>query len=428
MGLLIRIAWRNIWRQKRRTLITVGAMAIGLAFCMSILALTDGVYRDLFDLVVTENLGHAQVHDPDYPKKRAIWETIDDADGLVEDLEAEPTVSLVSARVFGYALLGFEDRAVGAQLIGVDPLREHGMTAIGDKVTDGRFLAQAAGREMVLGNGLADRLKLALGDEVVAVTQAADGSTGNDLYTVVGIFESGSVVKDRSGAYLHATDARELLALEGQSHEIALRAVDRDSIEPMLAACGPRVESHGSEGSEETDEALEKQESTGPTLRHWGEINPQMFQMMEMADASSVILLFVIFGVAALGILNTMLMSVFERTKELGVIRALGLRPRQMVALVMWETAALVVVALVIGVPIGLGLDAYLVFHGLDLSAVMEGTTVLGVDYDPLLMGEFQVGRVVETVVGLFVISFLAALWPAIRAARLKPVEAMRQE
>jgi len=408
--LLTRLAWRNIWRQRRRTLITAGAMAIGVAFCMAMMALIDGVYADLFDLAVGENLGHAQVHDPDYPGKRAIWESMPDAGSLLAQLDAEPTVVSVTPRVYGHGLIAFTDEAYGAQLIGVDPSREDALTRAVDKIVAGRYLAEAPANEVVLGVGLAERLEVQPGGEVVVVTQAADGSTGNDLFTVVGLLESGSVIQDRGGAWLHLADSQDLLVMPDQVHEIALQAEDRASIAPMLSALEPTTGEHGL------------------LLRSWREINPQLAQMMEMAGASSGIFLFIVFGIAALGVLNTMLMSVFERTRELGVIQALGLRPRQLVALVILETFALTAVAAAVGVPIGLGLDAWLVLYGLDLTAVLDEYSVIGVAYDPVMMGEFHADKVVQTVFGLFVISGLAAIWPAIRAARLRPVEAMRQE
>jgi putative ABC transport system permease protein len=408
--LLTRLAWRNIWRQRRRTLITAGAMAIGVAFCMAMMALVDGVYADLFDLAVGENLGHAQIHHPDYPSKRAIWETVPDAEVLLGELDGEASVVSATPRVYGHGLMAFTDEALGAQLIGVDPAREQALTRVGDRIATGRYLADQPAHEVVLGVGLAERLEVAPGGEVVVVTQAADGSMGNDLYTVVGLFESGSVMQDRAGAWLHLADAQELLVLPDQVHEVALQTEGKPEVDAMVAAVGPLTRQHGL------------------LLRSWREINPQLAQMMDMADASSGIFLFIVFGIAALGVLNTMLMSVFERTRELGVIGALGLRPRQMVALVILETFALAAVATAAGVPLGLGLDAYLVFHGLDLTAVMDSYSVIGVNYDPVMMGEFHADKVLQTVFGLFFISLLAAIWPAIRAARLKPVEAMRQE
>jgi len=416
--MLLRIAWRNIWRQKRRTLITVVAMGAGVGFSMAMIAFMDGFYVQGFDLMVSQTLGHGQIHNPDYPTQRTVFDTIDDGEALVEQLEQVPEVTAVSGRVFGYALVGTDDRpgrpqkSAGAQLLGVDPTREAPLTGIADKVLAGRYLADEPAQEAVLGAGLAESLNADIGDELVAVTQAADGSMGNEIYTIVGIFQTGSVMQDRSGVFLHVRDLQELLVLEGQLHEVALMAAEMQAIPGMIAATRAAVG---------RDDLL---------IRSWEEINPLMVQLLSLQDVANAVLLMMVFSVAALGILNTMLMSVFERTKELGVIRALGLKPTQMVSLVLLETCALVLVSGVLGAALGLGLDAYLCTHGLDFGMFMsaDSYSMGGARFPTLLVGHFRWTPVLQTLVGLALISLFAAIWPAIRAARLRPVEAMRQE
>ncbi len=410
MTLLMRLAWRNVWRQKRRTLITTVAMAAGLAFCLAMVCLVDGVYIQMFDDVVTKTIGHAQLHHPDYPKKRAVYETIPDAEALLSELEALPQVQGATARVFGHALVGTEERVLGAMLLGIDPAREATMTQLDRWVEQGRYLDPEARGELLLGYELAEKLRADPGDELMAVTQAADGSTGNELYKLVGVVNTGDVMKDRSGAWMLTEDLQDLLVLPGQVHEISLLSTGRDAVPGLLEAAAPPAESRGL------------------LLRSWGTLNPQMAQMLELADATMFIMLFIVFGVAALGILNTMLMSVFERTKELGVIKALGLRPLQLVRLVFWESAWLAAVAVFIGLPLGLAMDAWLVWVGLDLTSVMGETTMMGTRWDPVMMGAFRMEPLYISVIGLFLVSMLASVWPAIRAARLRPVEAMRQE
>jgi len=411
MKLLIRIAWRNIWRQSRRTWITIWAMALGVALSMACVAWIDGMFKDGFDMLVGETIGHVQVHHPEYPKKRALYETIDDGAATVQKLAVLPDAKAVSGRVFGFSLLAAREEAAGAQLIGIIPADEAAATSVHEKVQPGgRWLSAEAKKEIMLGSGLAETLKSKVGDEIVAVTQAADGSMGNELFTVAGIIKTGSVVRDRSGAYLHQADLQELLVLEDQLHEISLLAKEDEGIPALAASVAAALE-----GSELLS-------------RTWGEINPMMKTMISFQDMFLFIMLLLVFSVAALGILNTMLMSVFERTKELGVIRALGLKPRQMVLLVVLESTALAAVASVVGVALGLVLDAYLVFVGLDFSSMMGSFTFAGLSFNPMMYGYVRPESVVALVVGLFLITVLASLWPAIRAARLKPVDAMRQE
>lgn len=131
MLMLMRIAWRNIWRQRRRTLITAGAMAFGVAFSMSIIALAIGLFDDMFRMMVRENMGHVQIHHPDYPKQRALYDTIPGGEELLAQLDALPEVAGGTGRLFGYALLGAGDEAGGAQLIGVLPPLEEAATGVG---------------------------------------------------------------------------------------------------------------------------------------------------------------------------------------------------------------------------------------------------------------------------------------------------------
>jgi ABC-type lipoprotein release transport system permease subunit len=410
MTLLQRLAWRNIWRQKRRTLITAVAMAGGLAFCLGMVALVEGTYQQMFDQIVTRSVGHVQIHHPDYPSKRAIYETIPEAETLLGELDALPQVQQATARAFGYCLLGSERETLGAQLLGIDPAREAAVTELDRWVVEGDYLRPDQPGRLLLGFELAERLSAGVGDELVAVTQAADGSLGNELYTVAGVVNTGNTAQDRGGAFLLTADLQALLALPDQVHEIALLTTDRDAVAALVAEAGPVAEDRGL------------------LLRSWTEVNPQLSQMLEMGDASTLILLTIIYAVAALGILNTMLMSVFERTRELGVMVAVGLRPLQVVRLVLWETLWLAGVATAIGLPLGLALVAYLVFHGLDLSAVVGEMSTMGARWDPVMRGAFGLQGLLTTVLGLFFVSMLAAVWPALRAARLQPVVAMRQE
>lgn len=409
--MLLRIAWRNIWRSPRRTWITVSAMALGVALSMACVAWIDGMFMDGFDLLVRQNLGHVQVQHPDYPKHRALFDSIPDGAAVLDRLGRLPSAQAVSGRVFGYSLLAIQDQAAGAQLVGVIPAPEAATSSIHTKVEPGgRWLSDQPGKEILLGSGLAESLKAEIGDEVVVVTQAADGSMGNDLFHVVGVLKTGSVARDRAGAYVHRLDLQELLSLPDQLHEVALIARDENRI-PALAS-----------------EAKAALAGSGLLVRTWDEVNPVAKQLISFQDSFMFVMLFLVYAVAALGILNTMLMSVFERTKELGVINALGMRPVQTVLLVVLESAAMALVAAVLGLGLGLLFDGYLVRFGIDLSGLMSSFSFGGISFSPVMYGRIRVSAVVTTVVGLFGITILASLWPALRAARLRPVEAMRQE
>jgi ABC-type lipoprotein release transport system permease subunit len=407
---LARIAWRNLWRHARRSLITAAAMAVGVAFCMAMLAITDGMYAKMFEVMVEQSLGHVQVHDPAFPGKRSMYATMKGADETLARLDALPGTAAATGRLLGFGLLGGERKSTGGQLLGVIPAREAATTPVARRVVAGSWLGEAPAAEIVLGDGIANDLGLGVGDEVVVVTQASDGSLGNALYTIRGIVRTGSVAIDDGSGFVHLDDLRALLVLPDQLHEITLLARDDGAIAAYQAELKAAV----------GDAAL---------VRTWWEVSPQTQQLFGMQSISKVILLGLVFTVAGFGVVNTMLMSVFERTRELGVLKAIGMRPGRMVVLVLLESLMLAGVSVVLGLALGGFLDWWLVTRGLDFTASMkDGMSMGGVTLDPVIRGQVQPAGIAATAGSVFVVAALAALWPALRAARLQPVEAIRTE
>ncbi len=411
MSFLFTVAWRNLWRHRRRSLITATAMAVGVALCMATICFQDGMFELMFDVMVEQQLGHAQVHHPDYPGKRALQDTVPHASETLAALERVEGTEAVAGKLQGFALLGGSEKSTGALLVGLDPARERVVSKVEARVRSGRFLADAPAGEIVLGVKLAEELKLALGDEVVAVTQSADGSLGNALYTVVGTARTGNAQLDRGGAWMHLADLQSLLVLEDQVHAVTVLTTDADAIDAWVGRARAAVGS-------DTLEVLS-----------WSEAAPQSAQMIQMQDLSAVIVLTIVFGAAGFGILNTMMMSVFERTRELGVLKALGLRPARMVGLVLVESVLLASLSAVIGLALGGLLDAWLVTKGLDFSASLkDGFSMAGIVIDPVVKGSVRWQSVASIVAALYAVSLLASLWPGIRAARLEPVAALRAD
>jgi ABC-type lipoprotein release transport system permease subunit len=405
---LIRLAWRNVWRQRRRSLVTSSAMAIGIALCMSIIAFQDGFNVEMKRVMIDQRLGHIQLHHPDYPGRGAMHDALSKLEARLGALEGQPEILALTARLKGPALIGGPKKAEGGLLKGVDPTREEKVTQVNGMVVDGRYLSAQPKQEIVLGFKLARKIEVGLGDDVVILTQAADGSMGNTLLKVVGLISTGDEQTDKLGAHTHLADLQELLVMEDQAHEITLvtrRGTDLDQLAENLRS------SRGGEAA---------------LVRTWQEIDPQTFEMMKMQEEMGGVVLFIILGVAGIVILNTMMMTVFERTRELGVLKALGMRPRRVVGLITAEAAGLSTLSVIIGLTLGGLLDWVLVTHGVKF---MEGDlTFNGVRFSGRLMGVVRVEPIIQAVVMTYIISILAALWPALRAARLDPVESMRQE
>ncbi|MEN0068078.1 MAG: FtsX-like permease family protein [Myxococcota bacterium] len=409
MMLLISVAWRNLWRHTRRSLITAGAMAVGVALCMAMVAFQDGTFENLFEVMVEQQLGHVQIHHPEYPAGRVLHDTVPDAAALVEQLDGLESTAAVSGRLNGFALVGGEDKSAGAMLVGVVPERLLQTFPLDERTKAGRFIEGPG--EIALGEKLAEELDVGLGDGVVVVTQAADGSLGNAVLNVVGTYRSGNTQMDRNGAYLTLGDLQELLVLHDQIHQITALTKDAEAIEPYVTGI----------------EAIVDREDV--EIQPWWIASPQTAQLMGSRDVAVFIILGIVFGAAAFGVLNTMMMSVFERTRELGVLRALGIRAGRLVALIVIESLFLAVVASAMGLGLGAVLDYYVVTVGFDMSAAAEdGFSFSGVTIDPVIKGVVKVESIVQILVAVLLVSVLASLYPAIRAANLKPVEAIRSE
>ncbi len=409
MRFLFNVAWRNLWRHRRRSLLTASAMGVGVAMCMAMLALTDGMYLKMFDVMVTDAIGHIQVHNADYPRSQQLHDTIEGGEALLtETLDGNPALHASTGRLFAFGLLGSDNTSAGTRFMGVDPVREAAVSGIPRHIKAGRWLEGTTPGEVVIGTGLADTLEAKVGDELVLITQAADGSLGNELLTVVGLARTGNTAMDRGGAWMPLTELQSVLALEGQLHEVVTIVKDPDEI--AVVADGLRAST-----------------PDGLLVRPWFEANPQAAEMLGSQDVGKGIMLFIVFTVASLGVLNTMLMSVFERTRELGVLRALGLARSRLMGLVIVESVLLATISSAGGLVLGGLLDLYLVTTGINMAGNSDGVSFGGVTFDPIIKGDVQPGGIVLTLACVFVVSLLASIWPALRAANLEPVDAMRQ-
>jgi ABC-type lipoprotein release transport system permease subunit len=260
-----------------------------------------------------------------------------------------------------------------------------------------------------VGKSLARVLALRVGGQLYVTAQTVDGLTESVFLEVAGIFETGTPIYDRHRLYLHISDLQRLVHLDGRPHEVALAAV-QPSRAPELAL------------------ALRASVGEGDLLvRPWSEIRPDIRQMLEINSVSTGLMVLIIFIVATLGVVNTMLMSVFERTRELGVLKAIGMSGRRIVSLIVTETLLLVLGSSLVGTAIGLGLDGYMMRYGVDFSGFTEGISFAGMGIDPVVYGAITPQGVLVPTVVLSLMCLIASLYPAVRAARLQPAVGMRE-
>ena len=499
----LKLAWRNLSRNRRRSLTTGVALAFGIALCVASYGLVDGLNAQMLHALTRLDLGHLQVHQRAYVERRNLQETIADPAEVLEAAAALPEVAAAAPRVYAFALVSGEGKSAGVELVGIDPSREPLVTELDQQIQEGRTIdaeptpwpaarelsaeererdaalteeaeerifdeidalptissptdpagddsADPAGDDaqpaavaatgeprggassdldaetanelrravappperplrVILGQSLARVLGVGVGGKLFSTTLTSDGLSESAFFEVVGIYQTGTQTYDRGRIYLHIADAQRLTHLGSAVHEVSVLLHEAGRSSEVATALGA---------------ALHRPDLL---VRPWNQIRPDIQQMLVLNEVSTDLMVFIIFVVATLGVVNTMLMSVFERTRELGVLKAIGMSAWRILGLIVTETVLLVLVASAVGTLIGLGLDAYMIHHGVDLSDLTAGISFSGIGVSPVIHGVITARGVLMPTVVLSICCILASLYPAARAARLQPAVGMRE-
>ncbi len=402
--MIFRIALRNTLRQKRRTILTALTMVGGFVLASISVGWSDGTYSHIINMFTRNQLGHIQVHGKGYLDEPSIYNTITEYDSLGRMIGDMDGVDYWTPRLFSAGLLTLVENSSAVQVTGIDPDLENQATRFDQKIVNGTTLPDTAAKQTVLGKGLAEVLEASVGDTVVIVSQAADGSIANDSYRVSGILETGDQMSDRMTMYLHLRDAQELYVLPNQVHEIALVVENLDDVRPL------------------TDAIQQKLGGSGLSVKPWQEFARSFYQAMQADIQGMWIMIFVIVLIVAIGVLNTVLMSVLERTKEYGVQRAIGTRPKQIFWQVIFEVNTIALASLVIGAILAILANSLLAENGIPLP---EAFDYGGMEFKRMYSAVTWDSLYIPALTVLFS-ALLVSFFPAMRAAQTKPAKAMR--
>lgn len=404
----LRIAWRNLGRNRRRTALALAA--IGVAELT--LVVFQGVIAGYLDLT-TESVtgavfGHVQVHAPKWREDRALDRYLPDVPAKLAAVKATPGVLAVSPRIYGPTLVAKGIDGLAAVIVGIDVDAERA-----NGILDGVPLERTpAKNEVLVGDLLAQRLGAKAGDELALVGQAVDGSVASGLYRIAAVVSTSVDLVNRFGLVMPLADARELLAMPDAAHELFIVGGDPQQAEALASRLSALPSLAGAE------------------VLPWKKLAPEFAWIIEFMWAYELVLLLLVFVAAASGAANTMMMATFERTRELGMLLGLGAQPRRIVGLVVVEGLLLGVVALALGVAGGLAIVAITHDRGIDLSKITTGSSesisFIGMKWTMVMRPRVSLPGLWRSLVAVLVVSLLAGLWPAVRAARLEPVEAMR--
>lgn len=407
MILVLRLAWRNLWRQPRRTWLTTGAMVFSNVLLVFMISLQFGMYRLMIDNSLQSFTGHMQVQAPGYMDDQKMRQTVPDVKQLATRLRKELGSSTIAARASTFVLASSEERTYGIAIFGVEPEHEPAVSSIPGLVTSGRFLDANDAEEIVIGSVLARNLRVSIGGELTLLGSGRDGSFAAAVVTVVGIFESGIQDIDRTIAEMPLGLFQDVFYMEGAGHQVVVNAprlADADELQLRVESLLP------------ADENL--------VVQSWDALQPGLKQAIQ-ADMSSAFFMYgVLVILVAFSVLNTQLMSVLERTREFGIVMSLGLTPGRLGRLVLLETTMMGLIGLALGALIGGAITYWLGVHGFSWPGMDEMAGKFNLPsriYPNVTLVSLLAG---PAVVMLF--SLLATVYPALRLYRLHPVEAMR--
>lgn len=399
----IKVSWRSLWRNPTRTNVTISAVAL----CIAILIIFQSMIVGLIEKAEfnTTNLiiGEVQVHAEGYLDDRSIYKSLQNIEEI-HSVAKENNIGLVE-RSYGFGLISSGTKSAGTQFWGINPESELLYFDFANHIDKGNFLTNTSLKKIVLGKKLASSIAADIGTELVVFVQGADGSLGNELFYVSGILKNVADNIDRGAAMILREDFDILFSANNLIHEIALNSKGRlesEEIQKLVSA-----------------------KTTGVDIETWQQLMPTIALMTEKMIVFMRTLFSLIFGIAAsLGVMNTMIMSTYDRMREFGIIRAIGATPWRILKQVSLEAILMTFFASIIGVVVGLSVALYFQKYGFDVSG-SGNMSFGGVVMDPIWRASVSVRIVFLPVVLMMLISIVASIYPASIAARIKPVEAI---
>ncbi len=411
-----KMAWRNIWRNPRRTILTVLAIVFACVLLVFMLSFELGSYDTMINSSIKINTGHLQVQAQGYHKSQKMRLVIPDPDMIKSALDRTPQVVAYTSRARAFALVSSAKRTYGAMVVGVDPAKEARVSTLRDIMRQGHYLTDKSENGnlpgALVGRLLARNLNVDLGDEITVLGQGRDGSVAATVLTVQGIYASGMDEFDRNAIHIPLPVFQEVFAMGSAVHEIVVLGADLESVAPIKAALTPLLDDISAD--------------TALVALDWDELLPGLRQAIKMDLVSGLISYLILIMVVAFSILNTFLMAILERTREFGVMMAMGARPGRLTRLVLTESTLMTLVGVMAGIVLGYLLTGYFSMHGIDLANFGGSSEILKQYGIPsILYPQLTFVSVASGPAAVCAITLLAALYPALKIRRLKPVDAM---
>lgn len=420
------IAWRNLWRNRIRSLLTISALGGGLALMIYYVAFTEGMFRQMTEYATGLSMGHIQIHHQSFDEDQDLYGVIPWE--LVSRLQQHNPSIKVAPRMYAAGLASAGNQSTGAILRGIDPEHEAEVTTLLTHARKGKVNfnpIESLDEEdlpmhrVAIGYQLSRNLEANVGDELILITQAADGSIGNALYEISAIMQPVDPAFDRMGVMMSIQALQELVYLENGAHEIAIRIDDTIKLVERKNEIRQVIDSY-------TDIPLDP-ESGKLLVRTWKELIPEISDMLEVSTSVVYIIGAILVGLAALGMMNTMLMAIHERSHEFGILLCIGMGKYWLLTMVMIEAFFLSLISAVVGMAVGIGFSWHLENYGIDMSGMIpDGFDFGGIVFSPVWKGYLTYDMVTTSTMLMLFIAMSASLIPSWRTVRMKPVEVLR--
>ncbi|MFH6769316.1 FtsX-like permease family protein [Gaetbulibacter aquiaggeris] len=404
--MLFQIAWRNIWRNKARSLVVISSIIIGVWAGIFIMSFAWGLYKNNIDESVYRQLSHIQIHHPTFGEENDSKFTITNTDKIVKQLQSDNRIASVSSRVISTGMITSPTTAGGVTIYGINPASEIIQIRLNEYVREGAYFDSGKQNEILIGEKLAKKLKVKFKSKVVLTFTNVNSEIVSGAFRISGIYRSKNISLDEVNVYVQQKHLQELLELKSsESNEIAILVKDEeqlDTIKKFSVGVVPKGK-----------------------IEDWKALSPELSMIIESFNLYTYIISGIILLALTFGIINTMLMSVLERIRELGMLMAIGLNKRKIFLMIMLETIYLTVIGSPIGLLVGWLTVELLGKTGINISMFSEGLASYG--FSSMIYPELEQEKYLIIVTMCLITAVLSAIYPAYKALQLNPSEAIRK-
>ena len=402
--MLLTLAWRNIWRNKKRSLIIISAIAVGLCCGLFSSATMFGMWDSMINTTIDRDLGHFQIHSKSFEDEKLVTDTIPNFENVISTIKSNKKITGVSSRILIEGMASSASTSNGVRLLGIDPENEKSVTYIYKHIIRGNYFGENWKNQIVIGEKLADNLGVREKSKVVLGFQGIDGSIIYGAFRVTGIYKTESSIFDKSNVFVKEDDLLRLINSNKISNEIVVRLSSVQQVDSVYMPI--------------------KNKFTNLSVKYWGELAPELKFYYDMLIVQMNIFVGIILFALLFGITNTMLMSVMERVREFGVLMAVGMKRSRVFFMIMMETISLSFIGGIIGLILALILIQYFGRVGINLSAFTEGLSQWSLAtrlYTSLPFSFYP-----PLALMILATAIIAAFYPALKAIKLKPAAAIR--